>query len=199
MRLVILDRDGVINEDSDDFIKSPEEWIPIPGSLEAITRLCREDYRVVLATNQSGVARGLFDMDTLNQIHLRMLDQIRQKGGEIDAIFFCPHGPDDGCDCRKPKAGMFRDIADRLHINITGVPVVGDSLRDIQAAQVVDALPILVLTGKGKKTLDNMGKDEIKGMAVFEDLYAFSEALIAGQLDGRISDVITLSDSYPVD
>jgi len=199
MRLVILDRDGVINEDSDDFIKSPEEWIPIPGSLEAITRLCREDYRVVLATNQSGVARGLFDMHTLNQIHLRMLDQIRQKGGEIDAIFFCPHGPDDGCDCRKPKAGMFRDIADRLHINITGVPVVGDSLRDIQAAQAVDAFPILVLTGKGKETLDNMGKDETKGVAVFEDLYAFSEALIAGQLDGRIADVITSSDSHPTD
>lgn len=199
MRLVILDRDGVINEDSDGFIKSPEEWIPIPGSLEAITRLCREDYRVVLATNQSGVARGLFDMGILNQIHLRMLDQIRQKGGEIDAIFFCPHGPDDGCDCRKPQPGMFRDIADRLHINITGVPIVGDSLRDIQAAKAVDALPILVLTGKGKKTLDNMGKDEVKAVAVFEDLYAFSEALIAGQLDGRITDVISSSDSHPTD
>ncbi|NOZ11955.1 MAG: D-glycero-beta-D-manno-heptose 1,7-bisphosphate 7-phosphatase [Gammaproteobacteria bacterium] len=199
MRLVILDRDGVINEDSDDFIKSPEEWLPIPGSLEAITRLCREDYRVVLATNQSGIARGLFDMDTLNQIHLRMLDQIRQKGGEIDAIFFCPHGPDDHCDCRKPKAGMFRDIADRLHINMTGVPAVGDSLRDIQAARAVNALPVLVRTGKGQKTLDNMSKHEAKGVVVFEDLYGFSEALLTGQLVRRISDVIAFSGSHPAE
>ncbi len=199
MRLVILDRDGVINEDSDDFIKSPEEWLPIPGSLEAITRLCREDYRVVLATNQSGIARGLFDMHTLNQIHLRMLDQIRQKGGEIDAIFFCPHGPDDHCDCRKPQAGMFRDIADRLHINMTGVPAVGDSLRDIQAARAVNALPVLVRTGKGQETLDNMSKHEAKGVVVFEDLYSFSEALLTGQLVRRIADVIAFSGSHPAE
>ena len=135
MQLIILDRDGVINEDSDEFIKSPTEWIPIRGSLEAIARLHRAGWRVVVATNQSGVARQLFDLDTLARIHETMHRRVIESGGLIDALFFCPHGPDDGCRCRKPLPGMFHDIAERLHTDLQGVPAIGDSLRDIQAAQ----------------------------------------------------------------
>ena len=124
-KLVILDRDGVINHDSDDYIKSPEEWVPIPGSLEAIARLHREGYKVIVATNQSGVGRGLFDMDTLGRIHARMLEAVRAKGGEIDAIFFCPHKPEDNCGCRKPQPGLFQEIAERLKVNLNGVYAVG--------------------------------------------------------------------------
>src|SRR3989344_2378610 len=149
MKLVILDRDGVINHDSDAYIKSPDEWRPIAGSLEAIARLTREGYRVIVATNQSGVARGVFDMDTLGKIHAKMLDAVRAKGGEIDGIFFCPHGPDDGCHCRKPEPGLYEEIADRLKIGLNGVCAVGDSERDVVAARAVAARPVLVRTGKG--------------------------------------------------
>ena len=188
MRLVILDRDGVINEDSDAYIKSPAEWVPIPGSLEAIARLCRYEYRVVIMTNQSGVARGLYNMDTLNKIHNRMLDQIHQKGGQIDAILFCPHGPDDHCECRKPKAGMFYELAERLKVNLTGVPSVGDSLRDLQAAQVVNALPVLVCTGKGAEAREQLVStgSAIADIPVFEDLSAFAEGLLTGSLDEQM-------------
>src|SRR5690606_15356620 len=130
MRLVILDRDGVINEDSDAYIKSPDEWIPIPGSLEAIARLNRAEYRVVVASNQSGLARGLFDADTLSRIHEKMHRALADVGGAVDAVFFCPHGPDDECDCRKPRPGLLQDIARRLNVSLRGVPAVGDSLRD---------------------------------------------------------------------
>jgi D-glycero-D-manno-heptose 1,7-bisphosphate phosphatase len=194
MRLVILDRDGVINFDSDEYIKTPDEWIPIPGSLEAIARLCREDYKVVVATNQSGVARGLFTMDTLNKIHMRMLDQIRQKGGDIDAILFCPHGPDDHCDCRKPMPGMLLDLADRLKVNLTGVPAVGDSLRDIRAANAVSALPVLVRTGKGESTLKNLSEEELSvefaEVPVYADLGEFVDALLSRQLDRHIEELV---------
>ncbi|MDK9723563.1 MAG: D-glycero-beta-D-manno-heptose 1,7-bisphosphate 7-phosphatase [Sterolibacteriaceae bacterium MAG5] len=152
MKLVILDRDGVINLDSDQYIKSPEEWKPIPGSLEAIARLNQWGYRVVVATNQSGVGRGLFEMDTLNAIHDKMMKAVAQVGGRIDAIFFCPHTDADNCDCRKPKAGLFREIAARYSADLAGVPAIGDSLRDLVAARAVGAQPILVLTGKGAKT-----------------------------------------------
>ena len=152
MKLVILDRDGVINLDSDQYIKSPEEWKPIPGSLEAIARLNQWGYRVVVATNQSGVGRGLFEMDTLNAIHDKMMKAVAQVGGRIDAVFFCPHTDADNCGCRKPKAGLFREIAARYSADLTGVPAIGDSLRDLLAAQAVGAQPILVLTGKGAKT-----------------------------------------------
>jgi len=176
MKLVILDRDGVINVDSDAFIKSPREWIPIPGSLEAIARMKRAQYRVVIATNQSGVARGLFDMDTLNTIHMKMIHAIRQRGAEIDGIFICPHGPDDGCDCRKPEAGLFDQIAMRFKRNLNGVFAVGDSERDIVAAGKVGARPVLVLTGKGLKTQQN--SSWITGVPVFDDLATFSRALL---------------------
>jgi D-glycero-D-manno-heptose 1,7-bisphosphate phosphatase len=152
MKLVILDRDGVINHDSDQFIKSPDEWIPIAGSLEAIARLNQWDYRVVVATNQSGVGRGLYSMDTLNAIHDKMHRAVVQVGGRIDAVFFCPHTNEDKCKCRKPKTGMLDDIATRFRYDLAGVPVIGDSLRDLQSAVAVAADPLLVLTGKGIKT-----------------------------------------------
>ena len=185
MRLVILDRDGVINEDSEAYIKSPEEWIPIPGSLDAIARLCRHEYRVVIITNQSGVARGLYTMDVLNKIHNRMLEHIHQKGGEIDAILICPHGPDDHCDCRKPKTGMFEELAERLKINLNGVPSVGDTLRDLQAAQAVNALPVLVMTGKGAATREHLSSAQpsLLETPVFTDLAAFADARPSGLID----------------
>ena len=179
-KLVILDRDGVINHDSDDYIKSPEEWVPIPGSLEAIARLHREGYKVVVATNQSGVARGLFDMDTLGRIHACLLEAVRAKGGEIDAIFFCPHKPEDNCGCRKPQPGLFQEIAERLKMNLNGIYAVGDSERDVVAARLVAARPVLVRTGKGRRTLKK--SKALADIPVFEDLAAFTDALLTGKL-----------------
>ncbi len=152
MKLVILDRDGVINVDSDQFIKSPDEWKPIPGSLEAIARLNHTGFHVVVATNQSGVGRGLFDMATLNAIHDKMYRALSQHGGRIDAVFYCPCAADHNCECRKPKPGMLQEISQRFGIDLAGVPSVGDSLRDLQAAHAAGALPMLVRTGKGRKT-----------------------------------------------
>ncbi len=177
MRLVILDRDGVINEDSDDYIKSPEEWRPVAGSLEAIARLTQADFRVVVITNQSGIGRGLFNVDMLNRIHNRMVDEVHHKGGEIDAILFCPHGPDDRCRCRKPEIGLFDDLAARLKTNLNGAYAVGDSLRDIEAARAADAIPILVRTGKGLRTLAR-GGNALTGIAVYEDLAHFVSVLL---------------------
>lgn len=157
MKLIILDRDGVINYDSDDYIKSPAEWNPIPGSLEAIARLNQNGYRVVVATNQSGISRGLFNMTTLTAIHQKMHTSAQQVGAHIDAIFFCPHAADDNCDCRKPKPGMLQQIAKRFEMNLKGVPCVGDALRDLQAGFMSGCIPYLVLTGKGKKTLEKGG------------------------------------------
>jgi len=154
MKFVILDRDGVINYDSDQFIKSPEEWKPIPGSLEAIARLNQAGYRVVVASNQSGVGRGLFDMAMLNSIHAKMHKLVAQAGGRIEAVFFCPHPADSACACRKPKPGLLREISSRYHLELKGVPAIGDALRDLEAAAAVGARPILVLTGKGRKTLE---------------------------------------------
>ncbi len=177
MRLVILDRDGVINEDSDDYIKSPAEWRPLPGSLEAIARLNRNGYRVVVATNQSGIARGLFDLPTLTAIHEKMHRALVEQGGLIEAVFFCPHGPDDECACRKPRPGLLLDIAERLQIRLAGVPAIGDSLRDVQAARAAGAFPILVRTGKGNRTLAS-GSDELAGVPVFSDLAGAADALL---------------------
>jgi len=157
MKLIILDRDGVINYDSDAFIKSPDEWVPIPGSLEAIARLNQADYRVVVATNQSGIARNSINMEALNAIHQKLHVTAQAHGADIDAIFFCPHAADDNCDCRKPKPGMLMSIANRFEINLKGVPTVGDSLRDLQAGFRAGCIPYLVLTGKGQKTLEKGG------------------------------------------
>jgi len=190
MKTIILDRDGVINQDSDDFIKSVDEWLPIPGSLEAIALLHRHDYRIVVITNQSGIGRGLFSLATLNDIHRHMLSETRKKGGLIDAIFFCPHSPDDGCNCRKPLTGMYKDMANRLKIEMNGVPAVGDSMRDLQAAHDVGALPVLVKTGKGKNTariLKSKGSPLSPAEVIsYKDLASFADALLAGELDNAI-------------
>jgi D-glycero-D-manno-heptose 1,7-bisphosphate phosphatase len=192
MKLVVLDRDGVINLDSDDFIKSADEWVPIPGSLEAIARLCRAEFRVVVITNQSGIARGLLDIDTLNRIHQRMMARLHDKGGRIDAIFFCPHGPDDGCRCRKPATGLFDDLARRANVTLAGVPAVGDSVRDLVAANAVGALPVLVKTGKGMFTLEALNDPErargLEHVAVYKDLAAFTDDLLDGGLERQISE-----------
>ncbi len=177
MKLIILDRDGVINYDSDKFIKSPEEWKPLPGSLEAIASLCQAGYRVVVATNQSGVGRGLFDMPTLNAIHEKMHKACAQAGGRIDAIYFCPHAADAGCECRKPKSGMIEEIAERYGMDLHGVPSVGDSLRDLEASARLGAQPILVLTGKGQKTQAKGGLPE--GTLIYPDLAAVVASLLA--------------------
>jgi len=176
MQLIILDRDGVINFDSDQFIKSPEEWKPIPGSLEAIARLNQAGYRVVVSTNQSGVGRGLFDMPTLNAIHDKMHKACALVGGRIDAVFFCPHTADSHCHCRKPKTGMLEEIAARYNISLAGVPAVGDSLRDLQSAALMGAQPYLVLTGKGAKTQSAGGLPE--GTQVFANLAAVVAELL---------------------
>jgi D-glycero-D-manno-heptose 1,7-bisphosphate phosphatase len=172
MKLVILDRDGTINIDSDQHIKSPAEWKPIKGSLEAIARLTQDGWRIVVATNQSGIGRGLFDMATLNAIHDTMHRAVHQAGGRIDAIFFCPHAGDSSCECRKPKPGMLLEIARRMNVELEGVPMVGDSLRDLQAAAAAGAKPVLVLTGKGRKTRDAGGLPA--GTTVVPDLAAFA-------------------------
>ncbi len=176
MKLIILDRDGVINYDSAQFIKSPAEWQPIEGSLEAIARLNQAGYRVLVATNQSGVGRGLFDMPTLNAIHDKMHKACALVGARIDAVFFCPHTSEHHCSCRKPKAGMLEEISSRYNTNLTGVPMVGDSLRDLQPAAAMGAQPYLVLTGKGGKTRDAGGLPE--GTLVFPDLAAVVATLV---------------------
>jgi D-glycero-D-manno-heptose 1,7-bisphosphate phosphatase len=176
LKLVVLDRDGVINYDSDKFIKSPAEWAPIPGSLEAIARLNQAGYRVVVSTNQSGVARRLFDISALNAIHQKMHTAGQQVGAHIDAIFFCPHAADDNCDCRKPKSGMLHAIAQRFDVSLKGVPCVGDSLRDLQSGFVVGCVPYLVLTGKGKKTQMTGGLPP--GTMVLPDLAATVDYLL---------------------
>lgn len=172
MKLIILDRDGTINHDSDKYIKSPAEWKPIKGSLEAIARLGQAGYRVVVATNQSGIARGLFDMATLNAIHDAMHRAVNLAGGRIDAVFFCPHAADAGCACRKPRPGMLLEIGKRMNVDLKAVHMVGDSRKDLEAAAAAGAKPVLVLTGNGRKTRD--AGDLPPGTVVCEDLAAFS-------------------------
>lgn len=177
MKIIVLDRDGVINFDSDQFIKSPDEWKPIPGSLEAIARLNEAGWRVVVASNQSGVGRGLFDMDTLNAINEKMTKALGHVSGRLDAIFFCPHAADSPCACRKPKPGMFLEIAQRFNADLKGMPVVGDSLRDLQAGVAVGCKPYLVKTGKGSKTALDPALPE--GTEIFADLAAVVAHLTA--------------------
>ena len=178
-KLIVLDRDGVINHDSEQFIKSPDEWRPIPGSLEAIARLNHAGYRVVVATNQSGIGRGLFDMATLNAIHEKMHKALSHVGGRLDAIFFCPHTADARCDCRKPKPAMLEETGRRFNVDMAGVPAIGDSPRDLMAAAGVGAKPILVLTGKGERTLREGGFPE--NTVIFPDLAFAAAALLAGE------------------
>lgn len=177
MKLVILDRDGVINYDSPHYIKSPDEWQPIPGSLEAIALLNQSGYRVAIATNQSGISRGLYDMATLNAIHDKMHRSLGQFGGRIDALFYCPHANEHLCNCRKPRSGMIEEISSRFGIDIEGVPCVGDSLRDLVAGAALGAQPILVLTGKGQESLEAGGLPE--GTWVCKDLAEAVQKIIA--------------------
>ena len=175
MKLVILDRDGTINHDSEQFIKSPNEWRPLEGSLEGIARLAQANYRIVVATNQSGIARGLFDTATLVAIHDTLQRAVMQAGGRIDAFFFCPHSADSACACRKPQPGMLLEVARRFNISLKDTYMVGDALRDVEAAAAAGAKPVLVLTGRGRRTQEE-GRLPT-GTAVFDNLAAFAEHL----------------------
>ena len=179
-KLIILDRDGVINHDSDDYIKSADEWRPVEGSLEAIAKLKHAGFTVVVASNQSGIGRRLFDIETLVQIHNKMHRMVEEVGGHIDAVFFCPHRPSDDCACRKPKPGMYHDIADRFRIDLDSVAAVGDSLKDLQVAIAVNAKPYLVRTGKGKITEAALAANDLADVPVFDKLAdAVDQLLIA--------------------
>jgi len=177
MKLVILDRDGVINEDSDDYIKSPDEWHPLPGSLEAIAKLNHFGYKVAVASNQSGLARGLFSIDKLNAIHHKLHKELDRVGGQLECLVFCPHGPDDGCDCRKPKPGLLFQLKERLGVELDNVPVIGDSMRDITSALAVGAYPMLVKTGKGRLTINQYKKD-LSDIPVLPNLAAAVETIL---------------------
>ena len=178
--LVILDRDGVINEDSDDYIKSPQEWIPIPGSLEAIARLNHAGVLVAVASNQSGIGRGLFDLDTLNAMHAKFQQALARVGGHVDGIFFCPHTPQDQCDCRKPKPGLLHAIGQRFGMPLDGIPFIGDSPTDVTVARAVNADPLLVRTGKGERTLTQ--HPELAALPVFADLADAVDALLHAEV-----------------
>lgn len=182
MKLVILDRDGTINADSDEFIKSPDEWQPLPGALEAIARLNHAGWHTVIASNQSGLGRGLFDVAALNAMHAKMFKLLAAHGGRIDAVFYCPHTPDDNCGCRKPLPGLFEQIGERFGAELKGTPVVGDGLRDLQAGAAVGCEPHLVLTGKGAEFRERPLPDTFPpGTRVHADLAAFAEHLIASR------------------
>lgn len=181
MKLIVLDRDGVINETRDDVIKEPQEFIPIEGSLEAIARLSQNDYRVIVITNQSGIAHGLLTVDDVSKVHAHLQQLVVSLGGRIDAILFCPHAPDDDCSCRKPKPGMLHDLMQRLNVELNGVPLVGDSLRDLQTAMVVGATPVLVRTGHGVSTLDE--NKHLDGIDVYDSLADFVEQMFAVEED----------------
>jgi D-glycero-D-manno-heptose 1,7-bisphosphate phosphatase len=201
VKIVILDRDGTINADSDDYIKAPEEWEPLPGALEAIARLNHAGWHVVVATNQSGLGRGLYDMAAFNAIHAKMNAALAQVGGRVDAVFFCPHAPDDACHCRKPLPGLFEQIAERYGMDLTGVPAIGDTLRDLQAAAAMGCETHLVLTGKSQG-LDEAALTallaQVPGSRAHADLVNVAEFIVQrerrakaaakGQPDGPDSD-----------
>lgn len=181
VKLVILDRDGTINEDRDDYVKSEADWTPLPGALEAIARLNHAGWHVVVASNQSGLGRGLFDVDALNAMHAKMHKLLAAAGGRVEAIFYCPHAPDQGCNCRKPASGLFEQIGERYGLSLHGVPAVGDSVRDLIAGAAVGCAPHLVLTGKGAalRGVQPLPDNFPPGTQVHENLLAFVEHLVA--------------------
>lgn len=187
-KIVILDRDGTINIDRDDYVKSVDEWQPIPGAIEAISRLNHAGWHVVIASNQSGLGRGLFDVDTLNQMHSKMNKLLGAQGGRVDAIFYCPHTPEDQCPCRKPLPGLFKQIGERYGLDLKGVPAVGDSLRDLQSCVQLGCEPHLVLTGKGEKYHDVALPSEFPSeTVVHRDLLACVDWIISKQQDKQSS------------
>lgn len=174
MKLIILDRDGVINFDSEAYIKNPEEWLPIPGSLEAIAKLVNAGFTISIATNQSGIGRGYYTHDTLNAIHEKMHRLVNAAGGKIDSVFYCPHTPDDACQCRKPKPGLLQQIAAHYNIDLTNVPFVGDSYRDLEAGITAGCQPVLVKTGNGLASLE---KYSLEHLLVCDDLLDFANRM----------------------
>lgn len=176
-RWVILDRDGVINADSDDYIKSEDEWHPLPGSIEAIAKLTSAGFQIGIATNQSGIARGLYSLETLDKIHTKMKNSVTAAGGKITAIAYCPHGPSDGCRCRKPLPGLLELLAQTHAFSLHHAPFVGDAMRDVEAARAVGAPPILVRSGKGHTTVERY-REQLYNVPVFDDLLAASQYLI---------------------
>lgn len=178
MKLIVLDRDGVINHDSDAYIKSVDEWVPIEGSLQAIARLNHGGYTVVVASNQSGIARGYFDVETLSAMHRKMDNLLAKIGGRVDAVFYCPHGPDDGCSCRKPKPGMLLEIGQRFNVPLSNVVFIGDSIADIKAASSANAKSMLVRTGKGKKAEKILQAECKAGVPVYDDLATAVAAIL---------------------
>ena len=178
MKLIILDRDGVINEDSDDYIKSPDEWIPIAGSLEALGKLSQNGFKVIIITNQSGIGRKIFSIEMLNAIHKKMSINLAQYGGVIDGIFFWPCAPEENCNCRKPKSGLYNEVSDRLQISLENVFCVGDKITDIQAAQNAGAKPILVKTGKENDDSGNIPKN----IPIYDDLLSFVNKVITEKI-----------------
>jgi D-glycero-D-manno-heptose 1,7-bisphosphate phosphatase len=183
MKIVILDRDGTINEGRDDYVKTADEWYPLAGALEAIARLHQAGWHVVVATNQSGLGRGLFDMATLNAMHLKMNEALARLGGRVDAVFFCPHAPEDGCECRKPRPGLFTQIGRRYGVELAGVPTVSGTLRHLQAGVAAGCQPHLVRTGHSAD-LDAAGlqelREQVPGLVVHDDLAAFADTLLIG-------------------
>jgi D-glycero-D-manno-heptose 1,7-bisphosphate phosphatase len=188
LKLVVLDRDGTINDYRNDYVKSADEWVPLPGALEAIARLNQQGWHTVIATNQSGLGRGLFDMAAFNEIHLKLNQALAKLGGRIDAVFFCPHAPEDDCDCRKPRTGLFEDIAKRYSVDLSHVPAVGESLRDVQAAAAAGCEPHLVLSGQcAYRGADEVLRIEqqVPGTRVHADLAAFADFLIRREREQR--------------
>ncbi|MCK5263536.1 MAG: D-glycero-beta-D-manno-heptose 1,7-bisphosphate 7-phosphatase [Gammaproteobacteria bacterium] len=180
MKLIILDRDGVINQDSDAYIKSADEWIPLPGSLEAIAKLNRAGYTVAVATNQSGLSRGYFDLKTLSAMHRKMEVLLSEHGGQIDAVFYCPHDPKDGCQCRKPSPGLLHDIGERFQTSLENVFFIGDTISDMKAATAAGAKPILVRTGKGEKTELLLDENGFSQVPVHHDLGSVVDSILSG-------------------
>lgn len=178
MKLIILDRDGVINQDSDDYVKSVDEWEPIPGSIEAIAELSKAGYTVAVATNQSGISRGFFDEFELAAMHQKMCDLVEEKGGQISGVFFCPHGPDDDCECRKPRTGLVEQIECEFGTNVDKLPFVGDSAKDVMCAKLAGCTPVLVLTGKGEMTVAESSESELDGVSIFNDLKEYVDSLL---------------------
>ncbi len=179
MKLIILDRDGVLNEDSDDYVKSVDEWLPIPGSAEAVGRLCDAGYTIAVATNQSGLARGYFSLADLQAMHSKMISLAAEHNGRFAHIAFCPHGPDDHCDCRKPLPGLIHQIEQALDISAAGCWMVGDSIRDLEAGVAAGCRPALVRTGKGEKSIAKLAAAGLSDAPVFDNLEAFADFVLA--------------------